>query len=257
MTQTFVLFVDWIEHSYSPTGNELRLTSPTVRALWLTRDQLLCKNNILYYSWSEREGQGDCLIVPDKLKSKVLYYCHNAKESGHLGQTKTLDRLKGKFYWYCMTKDSNLYVKQCAICNRNKKSVTLKSAQQSYHAGYPMERVHLDILGPFNRSKRDNAYILVMVEQFTKWVELAVLPAQSAEQTARTFLNHFVVTFGCPLEIHSDQGENFQGELFRSFCKIPEITKTRTTPYHHWGNGQCEVFNKVILQMIRSYLSKG
>ena len=77
-----------------------------------------------------REGQGDCLIVPDKLKNKVLYYCHNAKESGHLGQTKTLDRLKGKFYWYCMAKDSNFYVKQCAICNRNKKlSVTPKSAK--------------------------------------------------------------------------------------------------------------------------------
>ena len=86
------LIMHWLEHSYSPTGNELRLTSPAVRALWLTRDQLLFKNNILYYSWSEREGQRDCLIVPDKLKSKVLYYCHNAKESGHLGQTKTLER---------------------------------------------------------------------------------------------------------------------------------------------------------------------
>ena len=115
-----------------------------------------------------------------------------------------------------------------------------------------MERVHLDILGPFNRSKRNNAYILVMVDQFTKWVELAVLPAQCAELTARAFLNHFVVFFGCPLEIHLDQGANFQGELFRSFCKILEITKTRTTPYHPSGNGQCEVFNRVILQMIRS-----
>ena len=251
------LIMHWLEHSYSPTGNEFRLTSPAVRALWLTRDQLFFKNNILYYSWSEREGQRDCLIVPDKLKSKVLYYCHNAKESGHLGQTKTLDRLKEKFYWYCMARDNNFYIKQCAICNRNKKlSVTPKSAQESYHAGYPMERVHLDILGPFNRSKRNNAYILVMVDQFTKWVELVVLPAQSAELIARAFLNHFVVTFGCPLEIHSDQGANFQGELFRSFCKILEI-KTRTTPYHPSGNGQCEVFNRVILQMIRSYLSKG
>ena len=66
-----------------------------------------------------------------------------------------------------------------------------------------------------------------MVDQFTKWVELAVLPAQSAKLRARAFLNHFVVTFGCPLEIHSDQGANFQGELFRSFCKILEITKNK------------------------------
>ena len=46
------LIMHWLEHSYSPNSNELRMTSPAVRALWLTRDQLLFKNNILYYSWS-------------------------------------------------------------------------------------------------------------------------------------------------------------------------------------------------------------
>ena len=36
--------------------------------------------------------------------------------------------------------------------------------------------------------------------------------------------NDWCITFGCcPLEIYSDQGANFQGELFRSFCKILEI----------------------------------
>ena len=45
--------------------------------------------------------------------------------------------------------------------------------------------------------------------------------------------------------------------LFQAFCKLLEITKTRTTPYHPSGNWQCEVFNCVILQMIRAYLSGG
>ena len=77
-----------------------------------------------------------------------------------------------------MTKDTILYIQQCAVCNRTKKlSVTHKSPLQRFHTGFPMERVHLDILGPFNRSKRNNAYILVMVDQFTKWVELAAIPA--------------------------------------------------------------------------------
>ena len=111
-----------------------------------------------------------------------------------------------------------------------------------------MERLHVDILGPFNRSKKNNAYILVMVDKFTKWVELSALLAQTAELTAKAFFNHFVKTFGCPLEIQSDQGGSFQGELFQSFCKLLEISKTRTTPYHPSENGQCEVFNKVILQ---------
>ena len=48
-----------------------------------------------------------------------------------------------------------------------------------------------------------------------------------------------------------------ESDLFRAFCQLLEITKTRTTPYHPSGNGQVEVFNRVILQMIRSYLSSG
>jgi len=79
-----------------------------------------------------------------------------------------------------------------------------------------MERVHLDILWPFNTSNSGNNYVLMMVDQFTKWVEMAVLPDQSAKSVAEKFLVHFIVTFGCPLEVHSDQGRNFDSNLFRA-----------------------------------------
>ena len=118
-----------------------------------------------------------------------------------------------------------------------------------------MERVHLIILGPINpRSKLGSAYILVMVDQFTKWVELAALPAQNAELTARAFLKHCVVIFGCP---HADQGKKIESNLFQAFCKVLEITKTRTTSYRPSGNSQVEVFNRIILQRIRSYVFRG
>ena len=46
-----------------------------------------------------------------------------------------------------------------------------------YHAGAPMERVHLDFLGRSPRTARGNEYVLLMVEQFTKWVECIPLPS--------------------------------------------------------------------------------
>ena len=157
-----------------------------------------------------------------------------------------------------MSKDTNIYVKQCSNCNMNKKGNRIaRSALESYHAGCPKERVHLDILGPINPRSKSGSQILVMVDQFTKWVELAALPAQIAELTAGAFLKHFVVTFGCPLEIHTDQGTNFQSNLFNAFCQVLEISKTRTTLYHPSSNGKVEVFNRIILQMIRAYVSRG
>ena len=246
----------WLEQSHEPSQRELQLSSPETRALWLLRDQICIRDGVMYYDWSYCEGRSRCLIVPDSLRQKVLYYCYDTKDSGHLGHSKTLDRLKEKFYWYGMTRDSEIYVKQCSVCNQNKKrNRTPRSPLGTYHAGYPMERVHIHILGPFTPSRSGNIFILVMVDQFTKWVELAALPAQNAELTAKAFLDHFIVNFGCPVEVHSDQGRNFESNLFQAFCQLLEIAKTRTTPNHPSGNGQAEVFNRVILQTIRSYLS--
>ena len=206
------MVINWLEHSYEPTTCELQLSSPETRALWLTKDYLKLQDGVLYYSWANYPGRSDCLVVPTALRPRVLYYSHDSKGSGgHLGQKKTLDRLKQSFYWYGMSRDSDVYVKRCKTCKVNKKgNRTPRSALGTYQAGYPMERVHLDILGPINpRSKSGSAYILVMVDQFTKWVELAALPAQNAEITADAFLKHFIVTFGCPQEVHTKYGEKF------------------------------------------------
>lgn len=54
-----------------------------------------------------------------------------------------------------------------------------------FHAGVPMERVHMDFLGPLPVTKNNNTYFLMMVDQFTKWVECIPLPTKSAEVTAR------------------------------------------------------------------------
>ena len=117
-----------------------------------------------------------------------------------------------------------------------------------------MERLHLDILGPFTPSDKGNMYILVMIDQFSKWVELAALPDQKAESVAREFILHFIVTFGCPFEVHTDQGKNFISKLFESLCKSLQVAKTRTTPYHPASNGQVERVNRTLLQMIRCYI---
>ena len=51
----------------------------------------------------------------------------------------------------------------------------------NFDAGAPLERVHVDLLGPFPLSDNGNVYVLVVVDQFTKWVECYAIPNQTAE----------------------------------------------------------------------------
>ena len=44
-----------------------------------------------------------------------------------------------------------------------------------------MERVHIDLLGPLPKTAAGNEHILMMVDQFTKWMEIIALPSQTAE----------------------------------------------------------------------------
>ena len=202
-------------------------------------------------------GSRLCLVVPRTLREEVLRLYHSIPVGGHFSHRKTLDRLKTRFFWPSVAQDCQIFVQSCEACSRNKKpSVRPRAALGSFHAGCVMERVHMDILGPFVQSKRGNVYILVVIDQFSKWIECFPLSNQTAESVASVFVDEFVARFGCPLQVHTDQGTNFTSDLFHSVCALLQVSKTRTTPYHPSSNGQVERMNHSVLQVVSSFLQK-
>lgn len=215
--------VQWLETGEAPSQATLRLSSPATRFLWLGQFCLEFHNDILYYKYVDRTDKELSLVVPDKLKHEILQHCHDDKVAGHLGKDKTIQRIKQYFIWHQMGSDIMDYVLTCNICNRHKNvNLNPRHALQAYHAGSPMKRLHIDILGPINQSGDNNRYVLMMIDQFTKWVEMAAIPEQSALLTAKKVLVHFIATFGWPLEIHTDQGRSFESKLFGSLCELLE-----------------------------------
>ncbi|CAG2217232.1 unnamed protein product [Mytilus edulis] len=66
----------------------------------------------------------------------------------------------------------------------------------------------------------------------------------------------FIARFGIPLKLDTDQGKNFESDLFKSVCNLFQINKTRTTAYHPSSNGLIERFNKTLGGMIKTFVNK-
>ncbi|KAL3888934.1 hypothetical protein ACJMK2_001294 [Sinanodonta woodiana] len=92
-----------------------------------------------------------------------------------------------------------------------------------------MERVAIDFIGPLPRTKQGNKYIMVIGDYFTKWTEAYPVEKIDAKTTAKELIDNFITRFGIPLLIHTDQGKNFESELFKEICIILGIEKTRTS----------------------------
>ncbi|XP_028437739.1 uncharacterized protein LOC114558153 [Perca flavescens] len=120
--------------------------------------------------------------------------------------------------------------------------------------GTPFERLGMDIVGPVERSKAGNRYMLVITDYATKYPE--VFPLKSIKAKAVAFcLVQFFARVGFPWEILTDQGTNFMSLLLKQVYQLLGIRSLRTTPYHPQTDGLTERFNQTLKQMLRKFVN--
>ncbi len=180
---------------------------------------------------------------------------HDCPVAGHLGQKKTCARLLQGFYCYGIREDVNHWVLQCHTCGKVKPPThPQRNTVGQMPVGGPLDRLATDVLGPLPETKRGNRYILVVTDHFTKWVEIFPIRDQTAPTCAGLILNEVIARFGCPYDIHSDQGRNYESYIFQELCRLLEVRKTRTSVCNPRRNGQAERFNRTLMRMIKAYL---
>ena len=70
------------------------------------------------------------------------------------------------------------------------------------------------------------------------------------------FVREFVSRFGVPLQLHSDQGRNFESVLFNDVCNLLGVDKTRTTALHPQSDGMVERFNRTLENQLAVFVGK-
>ena len=221
------------------------------RQLW---PQLSLVDGIVYrcYAPGPTTDQVTVPIIPTSLRKEVLRQLHDSPSAGHLGADKTLGRVRQVGYWVNMIADVEAYCRECLACQAAKPPSPQRIPLKSVPIGNPWQMVAVDTL-EVPRSPKNNRYLLVVQDYFTKWVEAIPLPDQTAGRITDALTKIFT-TLGFPEILHSDQGRNFESTILRQTLEAFGVQKSRTTAYHPQGDGMVERFNRSLLQMLRTYV---
>jgi transposase InsO family protein len=111
----------------------------------------------------------------------------------------------------------------------------------------PMECLNIDFVGPFP----DGGYVLVIIDTFTRWVELFHTKDASALSTAQCLLQHFG-RFGAPLQLRSDNGPHFIAEVIKEFLTLIGTQHCLTLAYSKEENAIVERMNKEVNRHLRA-----
>jgi len=206
------------------------------------KKRLVLSNGVLYRLVDKRRQ----VVLPEEFREKAMHACHD--EMGHLGIDRTLHLLRERFFWPWMARDVQEYVGRCSPCILRKKPSD-RAPLVAIETTQPLELLCVDFLS-LEPSKGAVENILVITDHFSRFAQAFPTKNQTAQTTARVLFEHFVVHYGFPERLHSDQGRNFESATIKSLCELAGVKKSRTTAYHPMGNGQCERYNRTLLSML-------
>src|SRR5436189_469121 len=209
------------------------------------------KSDVLY---KRRDGKLVKILREDE-RDSVMFMIHNHETGAHFGVEATYNKIAERYYWKGMYKDIRKYVRYCDTCQRRGQ----KGGRGNLHpikVGEPFERIGIDFVGPLERTKKGNRYILVVTDYLTKWSEAKAMKEATAKNVVEFIYQEVICRHGCPRVILSDRGTHFRNELVDGLCEKFEIKHKLSSPYHPQTNGLVERFNRTLCESLAKVSEK-
>ncbi|KAM8707501.1 hypothetical protein ACLKA7_005045 [Drosophila subpalustris] len=216
------------------------------------KHRIECRGNRLE---EELDGSTWKLWVPASLTHELVRRAHEEHTAAHGGVAKTLHALRRQYFWPKMAVQVAEFVRDCGLCKETK--ATNYRMQVGIGAEVvterPFQKLYIDFLGKYPRSKRGHAWIFIVVDHFTKFTFLKAMRDATASCVVSFLVQEVFLKFGVPEVIHSDNGRQFTGKVFEEMTQAYGIHHLRTAVYSPQSNA-AERVNRSVLAAIRAYL---
>src|SRR4051812_38926211 len=111
-----------------------------------------------------------------------------------------------------MYEDTKEYVKFCNNCQRREQKRE-KSYLNPIEVEKPFERIGINFVRLLEKTRRENKYILVIMDYLTKWPEAKAMKDVTATNVVKFIYKVIICRHGCPKIILSDRGTHFRNKL--------------------------------------------
>jgi len=170
---------------------------------------------------------------------------------GHFGVDRTMQLLRGQGQtWHRMRNDVDTFIKECPYCQKAKEQPLTTTVQRyTLATRQPMQSLHIDSIGPLPKDALGNHYVLVIIDAFSRFIEMYPISSLEAKPAVDALLKH-VCRFGIPAEVRTDNATQFKDVFHQLLLKL-HIAHPTTIPHSHEENAIVERANKEIMRHLR------
>lgn len=226
------------------TAGKTRIKKSNKKYRWNEELQMVMKVTTKKY--------GERVIPLPEEREAIICGVH---KYGHLGINRIAGAVVSNYYWRGIYRDVKKVIHHCP-CAANKRKVTaVRPLQPTLIPLGPFDLVAVDLM-TLTMSYQGNRYLITAQDYFSKWPEAKAVPHKSAQAVA-VFIDEYIFSrFGCPIEIVTDQGREFLGEVNLLLTHGLVIHRT-TSAYRAQTNGLVEHLNGVLGRSLAATLEKG
>lgn len=149
------------------------------------------------------------------------------------------------------------YIRNCQTCKETKPTNQILHPEigNEVVTERPFQKLYIDFLGKYPRSKKGNAYIFIVVDHFTKFTFLCAMKEATTQNVIQFMVHEIFHKFGVPETLHSDNGKQFTAKAFEEMIAAYKINHIKTAVYSPQSNA-AERVNQSVLAAIRTYVEK-